>query len=90
MGMVTVKADRLVLLYGGSRGQELFSDVWQYNLDSNMFNYLEIPERSEALDDINWKNCTRCENCERCDWKRFSRYDCGDCHFCLEHEESKD
>ena len=27
-GLVTVKTDRLALLYGGSQGQTLFSDLW--------------------------------------------------------------
>jgi hypothetical protein len=42
--MTTVKQDRLLLLYGGMIGQKLFGDMWQYNLNSNMWYELKFKQ----------------------------------------------
>ncbi len=54
--LVTVKSDRLVLLYGGQWGETLYSDVWQYNLNTNMWAKLNI--MNEGLSTS--KNCSTC------------------------------
>ena len=59
--MVTVKQDRLVLLYGGSHGQALFGDVWQYNLNSNMWDRIKLANKLSNLKADNIKNCTFCD-----------------------------
>ena len=35
--LATVKEDRLILMYGGLQGQTIYDDVWQYNINSNMW-----------------------------------------------------
>ena len=40
--LVTVKADRLVILYGGQFGEKLYDDVWQYNLNTDMWARLTV------------------------------------------------
>jgi len=35
--MVTVMADRAMFLFGGQYGENLFSDLWQYNVNTNMW-----------------------------------------------------
>eukprot|EP00347_Sterkiella_histriomuscorum_P007988 403346798 len=76
--LVTVKADRLVLLFGGQYAETLFKDVWQYNLNTNMWAKLNV------INDVvvKIKNCSSCSNCTKCDTKVFKRINCADCHNC--------
>lgn len=62
----TVKTDRLLLMYGGMDGQTIFDDVWQYNINSNMWYKSEIPERRLKNPEFNLKNCTDCKFCAIC------------------------
>mmetsp|Transcript_37801 Transcript_37801/g.36232 ORF Transcript_37801/g.36232 Transcript_37801/m.36232 type:complete len:98 (+) Transcript_37801:413-706(+) len=60
--MVTVKPDRLVLLYGGQYAETLHNDVWQYNVNTNMWAILNV--QNELLSTL--KNCTTCTSCTTC------------------------
>ena len=88
--LVTVKEDRLVLMYGGSQGQTLYDDVWQYNLNSNMWDQITLSNKRSNLKSDNIKNCTFCDQCERCDFRPDKRVDCLTCWDCYHDEKNED
>jgi len=42
--MVILKEDRMALMFGGQMGQKLYGDIWQYNVNSNMWNQLTLSQ----------------------------------------------
>lgn len=46
--MTTVRSDRAIFLFGGQYGERLFDDLWQYNVNTNMWNKV-ILEDSKLL-----------------------------------------
>ena len=76
-------------MYGGSQGQTLFDDVWQYNLNSNMWDKIKLSNKRSNLKSDNLKNCTFCDQCETCDWRPDPRVDCLECWDCY-HDEKYD
>jgi len=73
-----VLPDRLVLLYGGQYGDTLYRDIWQYNLNTNMWAVLSVTD----LQNYTVKNCTSCTNCDHCGSLVFSRVNCENCVNC--------
>ncbi|CDW87815.1 UNKNOWN [Stylonychia lemnae] len=77
--LVTVKADRLVLLYGGQYGEKLYKDVWQYNLNTNMQNCEDCYNCTSPLGPNVYTNLT-CDYCATCVQGRYQ--DCVTCTNC--------
>jgi len=78
-------------MYGGNQGQNLYKDLWQYNIVTNMWQKLTISEKLQGLaKEDNYKNCTICKECSRCDWRDFPRSNCSECFECYHNEHSPD
>ena len=87
--MVSLKKDRSVMLFGGHRGQSLYGDIWQYNINSNMWQKLELTNTVSDRKEDNLKNCTTCQYCGGCDWKVFKRFNCITCIGCYQTPTSR-
>ena len=81
--MMTVRTDRLVLMYGGLQGQTIYDDVWQYNINSNIWYQVDIPERRLPDREFNLRNCTACVQCVYCGDFRTVREECTKCYDCF-------
>ena len=73
-------------MYGGNQGQTLFSDLWQYNLNSNIWDKIQLAEKLSNLREDNLKNCTMCDECQACDFRPDRRINCLTCHECYHNE----
>jgi hypothetical protein len=69
-------------------GQNLNGDIWQYNVNSNMWQQLYLAQAISTKREDNLKNCTMCASCDHCDWKVFKRYQCTTCRRCYNTTES--
>ena len=75
--LVTIRTDRLMLMFGGLYGQEIFNDLWQYNINSNMWEMVDIVERRPEEVEFNLKECRRCNDCQYCTGlKSITRQNC--------------
>ena len=88
--MVTIKTDRLVLLFGGLNGQIIYDDVWQYSLNSNMWDKITLSERRPIEREFNLQNCTACISCNVCSGLRTKKSNCGGCTDCYAGFEDAD
>ena len=48
--MTSIREDRLLSVFGGLDGQTLYDDVWQYNINNNMWNNLSFSEPTGMVD----------------------------------------
>lgn len=47
--MTTVRADRAIFLFGGQYGEDLYDDLWQYNINTNMWNKVILEDAKTLL-----------------------------------------
>jgi len=47
--MTTVRSDRAIFLFGGQFGELLYDDLWQYNVNTNMWNFVILEDAKTLL-----------------------------------------
>jgi hypothetical protein len=47
--MTTVRADRAIFLFGGQYGEYLYDDLWQFNINTNMWNKVILEDAKTLL-----------------------------------------
>ncbi len=48
--MTSVRADRAIFLFGGQYGEHLYNDLWQYNVNTNMWNFVILEDAKYLLE----------------------------------------
>lgn len=63
--MITLEPDRLILMFGGAYGELLNSEIWLYNINTNLWQDTYIADKSHRFDGF-FYNCLRCDTCNNC------------------------
>ena len=63
--MVTISPDRVILMFGGQYGEQIWDTLWLYNLNNNLWQETNIADSGHLKPGF-FYNCTRCEVCEKC------------------------
>jgi len=68
--LISFKPDRLAMMFGGQYGETLRSDLWTYNINTNLWQRSYIADKSHKKPNFFYK-CRVCEFCSRCDTERL-------------------
>lgn len=63
--MITLKADRMLLMFGGAYGETLNDELWLYNINTNLWQSTYIADKEHKKPGF-FYNCLRCSECDYC------------------------